>query len=381
MPKFNIVLSNGEDTRNIIYDSDISEIIDTDGSKIIPPPKSYDYGFDRKITISLGFSCNMKCSYCLQSKTKKSQFDIGKVKELLDKLNTEDLSRTRIEFWGGEPTLYWREIEYIVNNIKNKPAGGYLMITNGTGLTKDRAKWLISNSFQIAVSHDAQGQSIRGLEPLKMEPVREAVEWLIRHHNTKVSINSVLTKDNLNTKDRKDYFRKLLGLTTQHINTSGEGPAYNTDVELIDLETLHDNIYNDIVGGEGLEYGFYKNTIDMFINTIAKRSKLENITTKCGIERNDRYKILSLDGKTLSCHNYDHSFEIQKLSDSDQCKKCLVAHLCKSSCPAIPKDSEMFQKNCEVMFQTYTALFRVAVMLMTDGSWQVMGFTEIVNGE
>lgn len=60
----------------------------------------------KKFTIQLGFSCNMSCSYCLQSKAKKIKFNQEHCDKILEQLNNTDLTNTKIEFWGGEPLLY-----------------------------------------------------------------------------------------------------------------------------------------------------------------------------------------------------------------------------------------------------------------------------------
>lgn len=379
MAKFKLQLANEEgELSSLVYDTAVSTLTDESGEDIIPNRLLPLRRKMKRVTISLGFSCNMSCSYCLQSKNKKKAYDEDQVKTIIASINTMDADdNIKIEFWGGEPTLYWDEIVSIVEGINFEPKSGYGIITNGTGLTIDKSKWLIDNNFVVSLSHDGQGQNIRGKETLDDDGVKSAVEWLIRHHNSRFSINSVITKDNINTADRREFFRKKLGLTTHHINLGGEGPVYNTEMVLLDKDILHTSIFEDVIGGEGLDYDFYLTTIGMFFNTLIYKTPLEKISTKCGIDKEDNYEILSLDGKKLSCHNYDHSFKINKLSESDKCEKCIVAHLCKSSCPAIDKSSDMFKRNCEIMYSTHTALLRAAISIIFGGKKQLVNYEEI----
>lgn len=108
--------TNGE-KKIFHYNTDINTIYD-ENNNIIKVKNYFDNKEENKrMTIQLGFSCNMSCSYCLQSK-QKSSFDKDKCDNILEKLSHLDLSETRLEFWGGEPLLYLKEIIYIIRHLK-----------------------------------------------------------------------------------------------------------------------------------------------------------------------------------------------------------------------------------------------------------------------
>lgn len=367
--KFILVMQNTENNNiiELLYDNKNNSMIYMENNekfkftKIEQPETKRN----KKITIQLGFSCNMKCEYCLQSKTPLKDFDKDNLDKLLNKLNNEDLENATLEFWGGEPLLYLPEIEYIVKNLVNKPGNGFLMFTNGINLNNVAMNFLIENEFIIILSHDAQGQYIRGIDPLNKPNVASNVKWLVENYKN-FSINSVITSANISTQDRLDFFGKKLSVDINKINHSGEGPAYNIKTD-IDNDTLHDDIYTDLMEGDGIRYGFYNTAISGFAKTVNQGRLLDNVTTKCGIDKKDNYKIFSIDGKDLSCHNYDFKFDIKSLQESSKCKNCLVANLCKSSCPAIDKNSEAFKNNCKIMYATYTAILRVALSIELEG--------------
>lgn len=375
---FDITLHNKNNTIIWKYDTNDNTITNENGVLINLDIEDIKETHIKKFTIQLGFSCNMSCSYCLQSKAKKVNFNQEHCDKILEQLNNTDLTNTKIEFWGGEPLLYIEEIKYIVEHLTIKPHH-FVIITNGMLLTLDLVKYFIDNNFNITLSHDAQGQDVRGKEPLEKKESLEAIKYLYHNHKGRFAINSVITKGNINTEERLKYFGKYLEESDiTKIPHGGEGPVYNSELELLNTETLCQDVYNDIILGYGSNYSYYLQIMNNFFKSIGKK-KLENITTKCGIDNPDKYKVLSLDGKELSCHNYNYKFDIKKLSSSDKCLKCPVVHLCKSSCPAMDKDSEVFKKNCEVMFSSNMGILRVIFFMLTNNEYEVINIKESIS--
>ena len=376
--KYDLTLKNkNNDIIELVYDTSISTLKYKDGKDVdlsnITTPTSKKT-IIKRYTVQLGFSCNMSCSYCLQSKTKKSSFD----KDKCDKVIEDILKETgflKIEFWGGEPLLYWEEIKYIVDNLPEKKYN-FLIITNGTLLTIDKVQYLMDKNFSLGISHDAQSQDIRGKDPLDNPVSLEAIRYLAINFPYRFSFNTVLTKKNFNTKNVKQFFRDKLNLPLENINIGGEGIVYNTELDLVDLVGVKNSIVSDIMLGEGKDYHPHINKIYNFINSIKNSNKLENITTKCGIEKTETYQISNLHGKELTCHNFDYKFKINRFTDNDKCKECLVAHLCKGGCPAIDKDSDIFKKNCEVFYQVNLGYLIVSLEYIFKGyvmkSYQVL---------
>jgi uncharacterized protein len=364
--KINLTDTNGN-FDYIVYDQESNVFIKN--NEIL---KFNDIDYEKqkkKVAISLGFSCNMKCSYCIQSKTKKEKMNISELDIIIKDLMEEDLKDCRIEFWGGEPLLYMDEIRYIVSKLGNTE---YLVITNGTLLTVELAKFFVDNNFSCVLSHDGTHQDIRGIDPLKNKKVIEAIAYIRKHTPERFSVNTVLTYDNLDTGKRLDFFNNSLG-DIDNLNHSGEGLVYNSNFILKnekDLDDLHNKVYFDLLNGDGLRYGNYVSTIKNFMNIINKSLHLSKITTKCGIENKNYYKVVS-SGKQLTCHNFDYNFDILGLHDRDKCKDCLVASLCKGGCPAIPNNSTMFEENCKTSYAFYSAIFRYCIYILTGNMYQV----------
>lgn len=374
--KLNLINHTDNETRSLIYNTDINSLQYENGDILVYNNNNNNNVINKpikKITIQLGFSCNMSCSYCLQSKTKKNKFNKEQCNKVVEELLKEDLKNSRVEFWGGEPTLYLKEIFFIVNKLKKIQNNmNYLIITNGLLLNKKLIDILIKNNFFLAISHDAQAQNIRGKDPLISN--LKNIEYLFKTYQRNSSFNSVITKDNVNTKNRLKFFSSKLNIKDMYtIQHYGEGPVYNTNVDMLDMKTFSNQLYVDLKYGDGMKYGFYTSTISYFLKSLGK-VKINDISTKCGINKSEHYKVISIDGKELSCHNYDFKFDIKTLQDSDKCKKCLVAHLCKSSCPAMDKNSDVFKKNCEVMFVTYYNLLDMSIYLLTNKKFNLLNY-------
>ena len=122
------------------------------------------------IKIQLGLSCNYSCSYCSQRYMKcaeeTSKADIEVFLEKFDKLPKSD--KLKVEFWGGEPLVYWETLKPLAEAIRFRHRDADLfMVTNGSLLTYEIVDWLVNLDFIVAVSHDGPGQYKRGGDPLK----------------------------------------------------------------------------------------------------------------------------------------------------------------------------------------------------------------------
>ena len=72
------------------------------------------------IKILLGDACNFRCAYCRQkihNRKEKINYDVlnNFIHLLLKYLDLSNLKK--VEFWGGEPLLYWDEIQYLKNKF------------------------------------------------------------------------------------------------------------------------------------------------------------------------------------------------------------------------------------------------------------------------
>src|ERR1700676_975849 len=131
--------------------------------------------------------CNLDCSYCNEYDKTSSPVPLETMLRRIDRL--ADLGTTIITLSGGEPTLH-PDLDAIVQRIRERGAIA-TAITNGLLLTPDRIRALNRaglDYLQISIDNvepdDVSKKSLRVLD--------RKLEWLARHAEFGVTINSVL---------------------------------------------------------------------------------------------------------------------------------------------------------------------------------------------
>ena len=76
----------------------------------------------RVLKISLGLSCNYACEYCSQRFVPRAdETNPGNVQAFIDGLGSWVTSPPeRVEFWGGEPMLYWHKIKILAPALRER---------------------------------------------------------------------------------------------------------------------------------------------------------------------------------------------------------------------------------------------------------------------
>lgn len=116
-----------------------------------------------KALINVSNECNGKCVYCYENggdfgKT-KALMDTYAANRCLDYLFSHYRHVKNIEFFGGEPTLNFPIIQYIVSKVnKVNFCDAFIMVTNATGLTDSMLNFFVKNDFNIIVSLDGPAE-------------------------------------------------------------------------------------------------------------------------------------------------------------------------------------------------------------------------------
>lgn len=114
--------------------------------------------------------CNLRCKYCFDdsySDRTGCSYNYVMPLEMVDEIinfiektkNTE--IKTRISFFGGEPTLNWAFIEKFIETAKEKHIRSYeySINTNTISLTTERIDYLIQNRVSFIISLDGTKES------------------------------------------------------------------------------------------------------------------------------------------------------------------------------------------------------------------------------
>lgn len=124
----------------------------------------------KSLTFFLGSRCNANCAYCHADKTKTEGSSEPSV--LVYQYLTKQLQEQpclAINFYGGEPTLYMKAIEKMVNHCAGHSVF-YHITTNGLKLNDESlVSYFNDNNFYVTVSFDGV-RGIRGYDDVFFRP-------------------------------------------------------------------------------------------------------------------------------------------------------------------------------------------------------------------
>ena len=270
---------------------------------------------DTIFNIVIGSACNWKCPYCLQeddSSINKNNdikyFCTNFLKFLEDNYKNKPINRFTI--WGGEPLLYFKEIKYLIDSLKEIPTLRKPRITtNGSLLTKEHIKYINNNELFINLSYHC-GQLSEDKWKLALQIKDLHITSLVHHQE--------LSWDN--------YFNKWQYLYHKYgrcLNWYIYPILYVNDIPKEYLFTKEDiNIYFNNLKSylKNLDNIFYKNAINSIIFTYYKKYLKHNLSNYCF---NSNNYALDLKGNRYLCH---HNFSTNNI----------VGNIFKKTIPIIP---------------------------------------------
>ena len=406
------------DNQTFYYDNVTNTITDHDGAQfenklIINEVESPAIIFDRNnplkksrkirlLKIQLGLSCNYSCEYCSQKYVERpaetSKRDIDKFMEQLSTLEFDSDEGLKIEFWGGEPFVYWKTLKPLAERIKEKfkhwpRPPEFSIVTNGSLLSKKICLWLISMDFRVGISHDGPAQYIRGPDPFDDPKIKSNILFLyqVLKKKNKISFNCMIHGKN---SSRREVHQWFIDLTKDQDVVLGEGgmiDAYDQDAVEKSLKTKKEHFefrklaFNDLYHNL-LDIGFINisNKIDKFINDVLSHKNSQYLGQKCGMDEQDTISI-DLRGNVITCQNVSqsqisnngeshlvgHITEIEKVeiktsthwSQRPNCSECPVLHLCGGSCMFL--EGDYWNTSCNNAFRDNIVFFALAFEKIT----------------
>jgi uncharacterized protein len=408
---------NKDDARTFYYDNVEGVLKDEDGmvfeyptiekpnfketvpfSKLSPLKKSKQI---TTIKIQLGLSCNYSCDYCSQRFVERppetSKKDIDDFMRKLEVLDINEKNGLRVEFWGGEPLVYWKTLKPLAeafaekySHWKKKPSFG--MVTNGTLLTREICSWLYYMGFGVGISHDGPGQFVRGPDPFD-DPEKKKIIlefYKIMSAQGRISFNSMMNSKNTSRKNIYDYFVEITGDPNVRIGEGGFIDAYDdaaVNNSLLSLEQHFEyrrNAFNDIYSNDKINFEMVYEKIDNFTRSTLTHLESKYVGQKCGMEDPSTIA-LDLKGNVVTCQNVSIVEDSKNgephyggnLEDYDNvqltsvthwmnrvsCSDCPVLHLCKGSCMYL--DGHHWDVTCNNAYSDAIALFSLAIEKIT----------------
>lgn len=348
------------------------------------------------LKIQLGLKCNYSCSYCLQSSEIKDEAISGldDTKKFLDSLDTWLKSDPkRVEFWGGEPFVYWAKLKILVPILRARlPKSEFLIITNGSLLDDEKVDFINEHDIMIGISHDGPQQKFRGPDPFNDDKVLASIRRLIELRPGKVSFNIVLHSKNYDLNGIYEWFEARF--PNPNLSLEGVVAVYD-EYTLKNIGQFTKKQYEELVDNIFMELVVHKNRfssltmkMESFINSLnrappASRATIKSdliyqMGQKCGMDRED-YLAVDLTGNVMTCqntgskgkHHIGHvsDFEKIKLDTSthfihrEECMHCPVLQLCKGSCMYLYEDH--FSQSCWNEYYFNMGILKAALFHLT----------------
>jgi uncharacterized protein len=401
-----------DNQRNILTDSE-GKVFEYPAEQIPAETRELVVPFDKKnplkksksinlLKIQMGLSCNYSCEYCSQKFVERadetSKKDIDAFLEKLENLNFDEQKGLRVEFWGGEPFVYWKTMKPLAEAIKEKFAHWkreplLTVITNGSILNKEICAWLYYMGFSVSISHDGPGQAVRGPDPFNDPKQKKIILdfYKIMKKQGRISFNSMLNSKNKSRKEIHNWFIELTGDPQVPLGEGTIVDAYDEDGISSSLDSLQEHFdfrklaFNDIHENNGyIGFTTILSKIDEFTKSVLSHSDANYLGQKCGM---DQPGVLAVDlrGNVMTCQNVS-PLEISKngephlggtIEDIDAvqiksathwmnragCASCPVLHICKGSCMFL--DDKFWEISCNNAYSDAIAMFAVSFTKMT----------------
>lgn len=363
---------------------------ETPGTKDIPGTK--------RLKIQLGLACNYKCDYCIQGHehVDSEQLPLDKFINLLP----EKMDLEVIEFWGGEPLLYWKTLKPLAEALRKRYGDNFYfyMATNGSLLTYEINEWLIKMGFHVSVSHDGPGQAVRGKDPLADLEQRAIIfDSYKRLPKGGFSFNAMTHKQNASRHDICQWFKKEID---QELGKGfefflGEGAFFSP--KTLEHRVYCLNTYDEIINyrrtslfeireGSAPNSQIIPLRLHTLNNIIVNRIPLRVMYARCAADKED-VLIVDLSGNVFSCQNASpndiaangKSHTMGNLQEPgkikvdamthwsyrSECVNCPALALCLGGCPTRENSRELQELNCDMLFSDNIPFFAAVIEMIT----------------
>ena len=367
-------------------------------------------GVKRAVTtlkIQMGFRCNYACAYCNQASW--NGFLGGAVEDAHMFLRNLDGwfrpaegDDVRIEFWGGEPFVYWAKLKVLGEELRRRfPRARFNVITNGSLLDDEKADWLIAHRFGVQISHDGPAQKYRNPEDILDDPdKRRVIRKLVEASNLPadgageggprfaLGFGTVLTRWNVSLAAARRHIEDRLGVPPGSISHNTEEILLPYDEDALAClpqdaaehrRALH-VLFREAANGETVAgCNSVRAKLEDFFHSLGTRRPLLALGQKCGMDREDAIAV-NLMGEVTTCHNVSaadprhnlgnvRDLEAVRLTSAhhhqtrDECRACPLVQMCKGSCMFL--ECDLWRAACDVSFTYNLALFAAALFYLS----------------
>ncbi len=285
-----------------------------------------------KLVFNVSNICNLRCKYCYASCGNYGRENNLMTKDTVDKIILELLHSVKaiktVYFFGGEPTLNPKIVEYIVKKLnKTYDIHDYRIVTNASVVSEELLNLFIENNFKVYISIDGPKEIndyLRGtyfdrlsqtIKKLKNSPVGAKLELICTytkyHQNhikfeelvnfyekigVKYSISDVITNDKTLKirKTKKDILNQEmhyidLSLDRLYKNSLNVGISVyiRNIIEALVLKNKTDCFCKELTNGYSRVYD-YNGDIYPCIRLIGQHKSNDPIIEKCNSKTNEK---------------------------------------------------------------------------------------------
>jgi uncharacterized protein len=350
----------------------------------------------RTLKIQMGLHCNFACAYCNQANQGgHTGGNVADARAFLEKLPDwlqadADGRNLRIEFWGGEPFVYWKALKVLGDGLRKAyPKARFNIITNGSLLDDGKINWLIELGFGVGISHDGPAhKATRGLDPLEVPATRQAIRKLYDRlfPKGKIGFGCVLTKDNRSLVAVREYIGERLNVPARDIPLSTEeillpynqGGMALSPVTAGEHERFMADVFREAVRGDSMPVGAIRRKCEDFFRSLAQGRPTRALGQKCGMDKPEHLAV-DLHGNVLTCQNTNASkghcigavgaFDGIRLttarhwSTRPECSRCPVIQLCKGACMFL--GSDLWEQACDNSYTWNLSMLAVSLYWLT----------------
>ena len=389
------------------YDNQTSMFLRADGTPVIPsqPMQFGDAevvsvnqpgrkGDIKTLKISLGLSCNYECGYCSQRFVPHAEQtnpgDVGPcVAQLTASLTTPP---ARIEFWGGEPFVYWKTLKPLAEALRALyPAAHFNIITNGSLLDLEKNAWLEQLGFNVGLSHDGPGYHARGADPLDDPAQLAAIMdlWGRLKPLGRMSVNAMMHRDNQSRSEVQAWLQARFGADVPigegaYIDPYDEGGMAAVLRDPAEHLLYRARAFTELRQGRVANFQITRQKIQGFIDSIRNQRPASSVGQKCGMDKADNLAV-DLAGNVITCQNVSaaavapngQTHKIGHLSDLPSvqlktathwsqrrdCAACPVLQLCQGSCMFL--EGPLWEAGCNSAYSDNVPFFAAAIEFLT----------------
>lgn len=281
-------------------------------------------------TISITNRCNLKCSYCYESRlnTKYGSISDDTMHRITEFINRRGDAGT-VYLFGGEPLLYKNTVKYFCENLN---ARQFVITTNGTLLDEAFVKWCAEKKVIINMSHDGSECAERAVDTALLD----ANLKLLLKYQPETLVQLVYTKQTLPYLYDNVVYLKNLGVK----KVSAAMDAF--------LVPDDPDSFGDLLREQWKKISQIQ---DLFVYELAVKKKTIKEAKRSTCEICKKKIFINWDGKFYPCIQFQNKqeylcgdvyvgIEAEKAKAehpdysmmSERCEGCEISEYCRNSC-------------------------------------------------